>query len=192
MSVDGSTAWETWLRCVWARQLSSEDAEVVLSTGKVLSECRLPCFAGGKTRVPTKCYDLEAAYKRCPLAYSEGSVGVIAVEDPDNPEELKYSRIYALTFGAVRSVLQFNQLAVAIRQIAVCFFRAAICQQVSTTTLFRLPDSIAAMGEAEVKSLGPLTGWRWKGGDKDRPFNVRCKALGIMFHLKRVLTESCL
>ena len=63
-------------------------------------------------------------------------------------------------------------------------------QQLSTVTLLMLPDSIAAMGEGAAKSLGSLTGWRWKGGDKDRPFSVRCKAFGIMFHLKRVLTES--
>ena len=142
--------------------------------------------------MPTKCYDLEAAYKRRPLAYSEGSVGVIAVEDPDNPEELKYSRIYALTFGAVRSVLQFKKAGSGHQTDRCVFSRAAMRQLLSSSTLFTLPDSIAAMGEAVVKSLGPLTGWKWKGGDKDRPFNVRCKALGQMFHLKRVLTESCL
>ena len=178
-----STAWQTWLSCGWARELSSEDAEVVLSTGEVLRGCRHPCFAGGKTRVPTKCYDLEAAYKRCPLANSEGSVGVTAVEDNENPEELKYFRIYAFTVGAVGRMPQLNRMAMAIRQIAVCSLGLPCDVCYRFLPVFMYSDSIAAMGETAVKSLGTLTGWRWKDGDKDRPFNIRCKALGIMFHL---------
>ena len=52
-------------------------------------------------------------HKQCPLADRE-VVGVIAVQDPGNPDQLKEVRIYALPFGAVGSVPQFNRVAVTI------------------------------------------------------------------------------
>ena len=68
---------------------------------RVLRGRRHPCCEEGETRLVVERYDTESVFKQCPLADSEGSVGVTAVEVPDNPEELKYFCICALPFGAV-------------------------------------------------------------------------------------------
>ena len=155
---------------MWARLLSSEDAEVVLSTGRALRGCRHPCFEGCRTRLLTKCYDLEAACKWCPLADSEGPVGVIAVEDPDNPEDLKYSRIYASL--SERQEVCRNEIGWQWpSDRSLCLVSG--CH--ASTTVDYYPFHVSMSSLWVHSQVGD-------GRAKDRPFNLRCKAQGVMFH----------
>ena len=69
---------------LWARLLQSKRVEVSLSTGEVLRGQRHEVFESSRATT-AKCFDLEAAYKQCPLADDEAQLSVVAIEDPVQP-----------------------------------------------------------------------------------------------------------
>ena len=99
---------------MWSLLLSYEDVEVTPSAPAGSSRDAGAQPRQRQTRLVAKCYDLESksVHKQCLLADREGSVGVVAVQDPGNPDQLKEVRIYALPLGAAGSVPQFNRVAV--------------------------------------------------------------------------------
>ena len=174
---------------LWARLLRDQEVVVALSNGEVLRGTRHEMFAKKDVRLVGRCFDLEAAYKQCPLSDIDAAVSVIAVDDPSKPGQLLYFRIHALPFGSVGSVVQFNRVAAGIRQFVV---RALGVPAVNYYDDFPIiiPEVLAPIVDQTVKWFGDLSGWRWKGGEKDAPFGFKFKALGVVFHISDALLSG--
>ena len=73
----------------------------------------------GEVDVVGECFDLGSACKQCPFADEHDTVNILAIENPCNECRMLFNRIYALFFGARRSVVQFNRVASGIKQLLV-------------------------------------------------------------------------
>ena len=66
-------------------------------------------------------WDLEAAYRQLARTPSHGSLTVIAVWSPEGRRILYFAQP-TLAFGAAASVLSFNWVAVALREVLIVLF----------------------------------------------------------------------
>ena len=118
-------------------------------------------------------------------------MSVIAIDDPTRPRELLYFTMHSLLFGVVEIALGFNRVATALREmmVKVLFFLEVNCNDDFPIII---PDNLKVIVVVAVRSLGMVSGWKWKGGEMDLAFAAKFKALGVMFNLSEVSTGGLL
>ena len=97
----------------------------------------------------------------------------------------------ALPFGAVASVLGFNRAAHAIKSLIVRGLNIP-CGHYFDDFPMVVPAEIATACDIAVKTLGEVTGWAWKGGEKDLPFSSNFKLLGTHVDLNGLTSTNTL
>ena len=80
---------------LWSRLLASKNVEVALTTGEVLRGTRHADFCA-VVELCGKCYDLESAYKQCPLADEDNLVSAVGLTDPSDRNNTLSSLIHVL------------------------------------------------------------------------------------------------
>ena len=149
---------------LWSRLLAGNNVAVALTKGEVLRGTEHADFCA-TVELFGKRYDLEAAYKQCPLADEENMVSVEGFEDPSHPGNTLVLLIHVFPFGASASVVQFNRVAASLKKIMVdCLFLPAINSYDDFPLV--VPKVLSVVVDMAVKALGKLTGWRWKGGKR--------------------------
>ena len=129
-----------------------------------------------------KTVDLSSAYRQLGISPGSKWVAYIAVYDPDSKSP-KIFCMKALPFGASRSVYSFLRVAhslwwlgsVALHFIWSSFFDDFV-------TLARQSESRAV--DIAISQFFRLLGWATSSGDKDLPFGVKFKALGVEVDLE--------
>eukprot|EP00435_Cladocopium_sp_Y103_P008649 s2538_g2.t1 len=147
--------------------------------GVWLKRCR---DEGISHKLAVRTFDLKSAYRQVGLSAAERDFAFLRVFDPEAGQAAIF-RGTALPFGAIRSVHSFLRPARAVWWIGVVgcgllwasFYDDYIC---TSTKL------LAGNAEKAVVSLFRLTGWLFaEDGDKCKPFDTSCEALGVMFHV---------
>ena len=175
---------------LWSSLLANNNVEVALTTGEVLRGTRQADYCA-MVELFGKCYDLEFAYKQCPLADEENMISVVGLADPSHPGNTLFFLIRVLPFGASASVVRFNRVAAGLKKIMVdCLFLPAINFYDDFPLV--VPKVLSAVVDMAVKALEKLTGWRWKGWKKDLEYESTFKALGVLFNLQGALAQGTL
>ena len=148
-----------------------------LSDGKELSGEVHQEFRGGRS-LQGKCVDLASAYKQLAVSPADAAVSVISVWNPHRNSS-EYYEAWAMPFGATAAVTRFNRCSAAIE-----FILAEGLQVVSSSYFddfsVLTPAVLAESTESVVREFFELIGWPTKAS-KDRPFEDRFKALGVIF-----------
>eukprot|EP00435_Cladocopium_sp_Y103_P070991 s38_g36.t1 len=124
-----------------------------------------------------KTIDLSAAYRQLGVAPTSRWVSYIAVYDP-SANGPKIFSMRALPFGASRSVYGFLRVAHSL------WWLGCVALKLAWSNFF--DDFITLAREAESKTVDiaaaqffKLLGWEVASGDKDKPFAMVFKALGV-------------
>ena len=166
---------------MWTRLLQKENVEVTLSSGEFLRGRRHASFSADTT-LAGKRYDLESAYKQCPLSGKDQSVGVVAVRTEE--KSVQFFRLHVLPFGAAGSVVGFNRVALALKAMAVEELLVPALNYYDDFPVI-IPVEVAGAVEKAMKGIEAATGWRWKGLEKDIPFSEDFEALGVVLELPK-------
>ena len=154
-----------------------ENAPKLHTLDVVAALCMELLRAGPGEQLVGKTVDLSSAYRQLGISPGSKWVSYIAVYDP-NSKSPKIFSMKALPFGASRSVYSFLRVAhslwwlgaTALHFIWSSFFDDFV-------TLARRSESQAV--DIAVSQFFKLLGWATSSGDKDLPFDVRFKALGV-------------
>ena len=135
-----------------------------------------------------KTVDLSAAYRQLGISPKSEHVSYISVYNP----QLKQPEVYlmrALPFGASRSVYSFLRASHALWWLG--------CVSLGLTWSNFFDDFVTFSRSSESELVAgviiqffKLLGWQVSSGDKDLPFALEFKALGIEISLKDCLTGS--
>ena len=129
-------------------------------------------------RLVSRLWDLEAAYRQLPRAPSHSSLTVIAVFDPATGTH-KFFEQAPLAFGASSSVLSFNWVAEAIKQILISIFHVAATNFYDDFSVLEV-ETLARSARDTVEAVLALLGWRLK---ELKDFDVESTPLGAILDL---------
>jgi hypothetical protein len=154
-----------------------ESASKLHTLDVVAALCTELLKIGDGCRWMGKTIDLTAAYRQLGVSPGAKWVSYIAVYDP-NSRRVKIFAMRALPFGASKSVYGFLRVAHSLWWLG--------CKALHLTWSNFFDDFITLAREPECPLVSlaalqffKLLGWAVALGDKDLPFDVRFKALGI-------------
>lgn len=154
-----------------------ESASKLHTLDVVAALCMELLKIGDGCRWMGKTIDLTAAYRQLGVSPGAKWVSYIAVYDP-NSRRVKIFAMRALPFGASKSVYGFLRVAHSLWWLG--------CKALHLTWSNFFDDFITLAREPECPLVSlaalqffKLLGWAVALGDKDLPFDVRFKALGI-------------
>ena len=175
------------LAVAWAKILCQpgDDVVVRLSTGEVLQGQKCEEFRKPGVKLRGRCLDLKAAYKQLALRPSDRPNAVLAVFDPD-ADKIKYFVSYVLPFGATGSVMNFNRVARALRDVMQKFFMLPVVNYFDDYPHVDVPQ-LAVRSQVVMEEVLKTLGWQVAEEPKKRlPPSEVFVVLGVQVDL----TES--
>ena len=145
---------------------------------------------GNSAGLRIRTFDLSSAYRQLALSAKGRESAYIAVYDP-HKRCTAYFACGAVPFGAIRSVHSFLRLA-------RFWWLGVVCCDLMWTSYFddfiviTQPELMQSTGSV-ITSLFWLTGWIFaEEGKKATPFDISCKALGVVFDVSDASTGKLL
>eukprot|EP00435_Cladocopium_sp_Y103_P008039 s5736_g2.t1 len=132
----------------------------------------------------TRTFDLTSAYRQVGLSTNGRRFAYLRVYDPGT-KRLRLFQATVLPFGAVKSVHTFLRCARALWWLGVIACRLLWTSFYDDYICFSQPD-LQNSSQLTVAALFKLTGWLFaETGDKCKPFDECCEALGVLFNLSQ-------
>ena len=146
---------------------------------------------GNSAGLRIRTFDLSSAYRQLALSAKGRESAYIAVYDP-HKRCTAYFACRAVPFGAIRSVHSFLRLARAIWWLGVACCDLMWTSYFDDFIVITQPELMQSTGSV-ITSLFRLTGWIFaEEGKKATPFDISCKALGVVFYVSDASTGELL
>ena len=140
-----------------------------------------------QVELSVRTFDLKSAYRQVGLSEDGRRYAYLKVF---NPREGKFSLFQStvLPFGAIRSVHSFLRLSRALWWLGVVGLKLMWTSFYDDFICFT-PKALERNAEQAIVSLFRLTGWLFaESGDKCKPFDTSCEALGVLFDVSLSLS----